>query len=260
MFVVPEFGFLTSNKPPGRPGESRPERTYTTRTYFAGQEAEGERTVLELPGLVLEAVAASEGQLAVINHAGYRQFNVCSLCGYAQVGSEKTASSHRTPWDSECSHRFERVCLGHEFRTDILQLRFEPPPGASINFWLSMLYGVLEGASAALEIERQDLDGTLYPYTSDPSRLAIVLFDDVPGGAGHVRRIAKDQGTLLEVLRSTLSRMEACDCGGDLRDTSCYGCLRNYGNQYCHDDLVRGLVIDFLREPLAPHMARADSR
>lgn len=259
-FIIPEFGFMTTTRPPGKPGESRPERTYTTRTYFVGHETESHRVVMEIPGLRLEAIAASQGQLAVINHAGYRQFFVCDRCGYAQLGSDRTPNPHRTPWEGECNHQLERVSLGHEFLTDILQLRIEPPPGASISFWLSMLYGILEGASSAMEIERGDLDGTLYPYTSDPTRLAIILFDDVPGGAGHVQRIGRDEETLIDVLRATLRRVDACSCGGELRDTSCYGCLRNYGNQHYHDDLKRGLVIDFLRGALASQGPRAAVR
>ena len=38
----------------------------------------------------------------------------------------------------------------------------------------------LEGASSALDIERSDIDGTLYPYSGDPHAPALVLFDDVP--------------------------------------------------------------------------------
>ena len=35
------------------------------------------------------------------------------------------------------------------------------------------------------------LNGTLYPYSGSPSP-ALVLFDDVPGGAGLVRRVAEN--------------------------------------------------------------------
>ena len=35
-------------------------------------------------------------------------------------------------------------------------------------------------------------------------------------------------------------------CGCD-ETASCYGCLRNYGNQFAHDKLVRGPVYTYLR-------------
>ena len=129
-------------------------------------------------------------------------------------------------------------------------MRFEGHANAQRGFWLSLLYALLEGASGALDIDRRDLDGCLYPYAGDPSVPALVLFDEVPGGAGHVRRIARDADTLMSVLQATLEKLERCECGGEKRNTSCYGCLRNYRNQFCHDELDRGIVIDFLTTTL----------
>jgi hypothetical protein len=36
-----------------------------------------------------------------------------------------------------------------------------------------------------------------------------------------------------------------CGCG---EETSCYGCLRNYSNQYYHDILRRGFAYKYLKE------------
>ena len=79
----------------------------------------------------------------------------------------------------------------------------------------------------ALDIERQDVDGTLYSYAGNPKSPALLFFDDVPGGAGHVKRIA-DKVNFINALECTLKKAELCDCGGEQGDTSCYGCLRNY--------------------------------
>lgn len=86
-------------------------------------------------------------------------------------------------------------------------------------------------------------------YSSPDSRV-LVLFDDVPGGAGHVRRLAR-KDALSDVLKESLHRLELCDCGSEEDDTSCYGCLRNYRNQFYHNDLKRGMVIEFLRRVLS---------
>jgi ATP-dependent helicase YprA (DUF1998 family) len=139
-----------------------------------------------------------------------------------------------------------RIFLGHEYKTDVLQIRFKGYKNGDPGFWFSLLYGLLEGASQSLEIERQDLDGVLYPYSGDLAQPALVLFDDVPGGAGHVRRIAENKEGMIDILKVSLEKLELCDCGGDESNTSCYGCLRNYRNQFCHDQLKRGQVIDFL--------------
>jgi len=102
---------------------------------------------------------------------------------------------------------------------------------------------LLEGASETLGIRRDDLDGTLYRYTYDLPP-ALVLFDNVPGSAGHVRRIADE---LPAVCRAAWERVDRCECG---EETSCYECLRNFRNQYLHDRLRRGLPRQFLYDLL----------
>jgi ATP-dependent helicase YprA (DUF1998 family) len=68
----------------------------------------------------------------------------------------------------------------------------------------------------------------------------LVLFDNVPGGAGHVRRIADELPT---VCQTAWERVDQCECG---EETSCYECLRNFRNQPFHDRLQRGLARQFL--------------
>lgn len=251
IFIIPEFGFITSNDPPKKPGETRPERTYTTRTYYSGESESEEGITLNFKGMQLTATPASEGKMAVINHAGYQGFSICSRCGYALLGNENTPATHRTPWGSECDGElFRGLRLGHEFKTDILQLKFTKYANDIDGFWLSLLYAILEGASEELDIDRRDLNGCLYPYAGDPTMPAIIIFDEVPGGAGHVKRIVKDTDTLMNVFKAAKEKLEGCTCGGDEANTSCYGCLRNYQNQFCHEILNRGLVIDFIKSEL----------
>ena len=58
----------------------------------------------------------------------------------------------------------------------------------------------------------------------------------VPGGAGHALRL-ENPDELLDVLRAAHARVANCRCG---ESASCYGCLRSFRNQYCHDQLSRG--------------------
>ena len=62
-----------------------------------------------------------------------------------------------------------------------------------------------------------------------------------------MRRIARDEDRLVSVMRAALKGLEDCMCGGEEGNASCYGCLRNYHNQFCHDELERGIVIGFLK-------------
>jgi ATP-dependent helicase YprA (DUF1998 family) len=194
-------------------------------------------------------VPAAHGKMAVINSAKGKGFKVCFQCGYSTINDKITNVErvHKTPLGYKCrSTLYGPYSLGHEFETDILRISFQGYSDSRNGFWISLLYALLEGASQSLEIERQDLDGCLYPTYGNKSMPSIILFDDVPGGAGHVRRLANQDGWL-NVLNATLERMVQCECGGDVGNASCYGCLRNYRNQFCHDILNRGMVIRFLR-------------
>ena len=251
VFIVPAFGFMASKDKPGKPGDARPERTYSTRVFYPGENENAEESViLELHGVSLVATPISRGTLGIINDAGKVRFKVCSTCGYAVMGSELTPSKHKNPWGGDCTGKLKTYSLGHEFQTDVVKLEFrdwmDPRPG----FWLSLLYGLLEGISGALDVERRDIDGCLYTPLGSPGTRALILFDDVPGGAGHVRRIAEEDA-LRRVLKETLRRLSLCTCGSDDNDASCYGCLRNYRNQFCHDELKRGMVVEFLSKMLS---------
>lgn len=247
IFITPEFGFIADK--PMAPTMSKPQKTYTTRKYFAQEGRMEEEITLNLGAFNLK-IQAGEGKLAVINSAGKRGFKICQFCGYAEVNTGKPLPSHKTPWGKDCKGRADRYSLGYEFKTDILRLWLPDYDDKRTGFWDSLLYGLLEGACSALEIERQDVDGTLYPYAGNPHSPALVLFDDVPGGAGHVKRIAEKEN-FMDVLRRTLEIVSKCECGGKRADTSCYGCLRNYTNQYCHDRLNRRYVIEFVEKLLS---------
>ena len=139
------------------------------------------------------------------------------------------------------------VSLGHQQTTDTLHLTFEDAPASPerLPFWLSLMYALIHGASHALQIERTDIDGVLFPRQAPVQggwQQTIVLYDDVPGGAGHVQQIRNE---FSEVVREA-SRIAACtDCAAE---TSCYSCLRDYNNQVFHHMLRRGEIIDYLNQ------------
>ena len=77
---------------------------------------------------------------------------------------------------------------------------------------------------------------------------SIIIYDSVPGGAGHSRRLTTENGQLLyAIFEKVLHAMQSCDC-----DPSCYKCLRCYENQKIHDLLDRHLAINFLSQFIGP--------
>lgn len=246
-FITPVFGFVTSREnEPQKPGESRPKREFTTRPYFFDYK-EPEEKEFQIGKIEIRCRYSSGGELAVIckGKKGVG-FWICFDCGAAF--SERPRGVHRKPVGEECSSSIRGpLHFGHTFKTDVLTISLDKYELAEAltdeSFWFSLLYATLEGASQALGIRRRDLDGCLYPHEG---KIALVLFDNVPGGAGHVKRIM-DKQNLYKVFETALNRVKNCNCGPE---ASCYGCLRNYQNQFCHEQLKRGIILKFLSDNL----------
>ncbi len=109
---------------------------------------------------------------------------------------------------------------------------------------LSLLYALLEGISYSFDIERRDINGVIYKNVN--GNYDLIIFDNVPGGAGHVKRILNKEG-LISAFKAAYNNVnhECCD-----EETSCYNCLRNYNNQKIHKDLKRRYARDILRDIL----------
>jgi ATP-dependent helicase YprA (DUF1998 family) len=251
LFVVPEFGFVSGREGPRPPSESRPQRTYASRVYFADYRDQPQSFRTERDGrdgVALQTRYSRQGLLTVINggHRG-RGFLLCESCGAGQMaplpGKKGVGAPHESPWGGKCAGPLIHAHLGHEFQSDVLELRLGHSGKWTDGLWRSLTYALLEGASRALSIRRDDLDGCLYPYGGGGAPPAIVLYDTVPGGAGHVQRL---QVHMREVLQEALECVSKCtDCAPD---SSCYACLRNYWNQPYHSQLQRGIAAELLSD------------
>ncbi len=186
--------------------------------------------------------------------------------GKKQSTSSKSSTLiHNHPITGKnCSPWYEFTHLGHEFRSDLLKVQFEsitnPMPlfGEVVNFgdtttvssiadnpnqatdgmgfWRSLTYAILAAAAQVIDVPRTELDGLFRPLAD--RRAEVIIYDNVPGGAGYSKRIAE---RFFAVLEKALEIAATCNC-----DTSCYDCLRTYSNQPFHADLDRHLVVNFL--------------
>jgi hypothetical protein len=104
-------------------------------------------------------------------------------------------------------------------------------------FWHSLTYALLAAAAQELDIRREELDGLFRPLNNGQAEL--IIYDNVPGGAGYSRRIAN---SFRDVLQKAYLLTSTCSC-----QTSCYDCLRTYSNQFFHQQLDRNFVADFLQ-------------
>jgi hypothetical protein len=172
------------------------------------------------------------------------------LCGGCGAGFRKRQNNHKTPQGQDCHGTLENVSLGQEFVTDVLQLQFERAPQLGtdfVSFAFSLAYAVVEGAAEVLEVPSVDLNATVTHSDQHPVP-PIVLYDNVPGGAGLVARLEKEE-VLKDCLEAALKRVEGgCGCAPN---ASCYGCLRSYRNQFAHQILQRGAVKQYLESILS---------
>ena len=243
-YIRPD-GFTTMESEPVRlPGRTRRTASRTSEVFLL--EGAG---VDDFQRHALKGVSFAEksgGRLFLAN-SGYqfRGYFVCRKCGRG-FPERPAKPSHETPWGSGCSGSCMCLDLAHEFTTDILQLRFQAcnPPAPPITerpFWLSFVSAFLNGASDALNIDAGDLGGTYHGWTEESFIGELVIYDRIPGGAGHIKRIISE---LEGVLSAALKRVRDCRCP-DI-EASCYACLRTYNNQFYWEQLRRKPVIEWL--------------
>ena len=233
-YLIPEFGFVTPLfKKPTEP-QGRARRLYTTRPFFRGFDTQPESTNL----LGVQVTRAVPGVLVVLCEGRNKEgFYICRSCGAHMVGPQ---ASHKSPSDSDCLGTLERFSLGHELATDVVRLQFAMVHGEWDAY--SVAYAVLLGAADTLEVPDTDLNVTI-TGGDRPGESAVVLYDNVPGGAGLVAQLENEQ-IFGDVLGAATERVQG-DCGCD---SSCYGCLRSYRNQFAHAQLDRTRALDILTQ------------
>ena len=246
-FVIPMFGFVGDGDRE-RPGETRPPREGYLETYFAEFDGPAPAVeVVELGGVPLLSRSSRRGWVTVFNRGRSRVgFMYCSTCGYAtdepprRTAKNAQPPKHTRPHSAkECVGRARPIDLGHRFITNVLELQLPEAQGA----WkagvasTSTLHALIAGAPA-VGVTQNDIGGSLAVGAN--GQPVIVLFDDVPGGAGHTRHLRENLSQLVD---SAIERVAGCSCG---LDTSCYGCLRSFRNQRDHDQLVRAAALDVL--------------
>ena len=207
--------------------------------------------------------------LAVVNKGvGERGFRVCPDCGRSEpeYGPDFTRTK-LTKGGNPVHHKhpFERgvTCvgvahgpfyLGHRFPTDtlLLRLRVAEPlrlgtpttqgllSRAARMALTSLVESIALAASRELQIDEGELSGWWAPVLGGRTDEAqLYLYDLLPGGAGYARSVGD---ALDQVLDATERLLAGCDCA-----SSCYRCIRHYGNNWIHASLDRHLALALLR-------------
>ena len=204
--------------------------------FFRGFEKENLPETRTLSGI--QVTKAQPGTLVILCEGRKREgFLICRSCGTQLTGPK---AKHKSPLDSQCRGTLGRFSLGHELETDVVRLGF---PGLNKEWAAySVGYAMLLGAAEILDVPDTDLNVTI-AGGANPDTSAIILYDNVPGGAGLVAQLEQEK-VFYEALSNARQRVQGnCGC-----DSSCYGCLRSYRNQFAHPYLDRKKALDFLSE------------
>lgn len=254
-YVIPKFGFIADkiSKPVGT---NKPERSYHGEISYIGDEKSIEYKKYLINGITAYFGNSRMDSLLVLNESN---FYVCSSCGYTKKDDKvytmhyESKSEHYTSTGAKCPNKnMHKYSLGHEFKTDVILIKV-PAYYESRNLdvaW-TILYSLLEGLSHCLNVDRNELSGCLQWYSEEEEEnYGFVLFDNTPGGAGYVRQL-ENPDVIRRMLIATSAIVNNCQCGGELADTVCYGCLCNYYNQKQHEILKRKYAITFCEEILS---------
>ncbi len=256
--------------------EYRRRAYYKTRSYLLSDTASGDPN--QIPGLLMHY--HRHGQVLVVNEGlyddGARGFRLCTECGFWQSPtSKKKFEDHKLLHNRRktCGGRPKRFDFTHQFRTDVLVLRFEGAAGyiQSLRnrqldaaaterrrhatdpvdaFYASLKAALIDAANTISHAEEREIGGFLRTIVRDQTEERdLILYDRVPGGAGYVRVVADRIG---EVLRTARGLLDGCTC-----ERSCYRCLRSYSNQFEHALLDKRTIMPFLDYLLAINDRRA---
>jgi len=240
QFVIPVFGFVGARGDRKQPGEARPPSAGFVEVYFSEYQTDDRSQLQFSPDMPRVSYRYSrQGRITVLNRGQRgRGFQVCDWCGFGRVARHAPHTAHKDPRrQRDCTGPLVHRQLGHEFLTDVLELRLSVARFGE-EAARSTLYALL-AATPAAGVRLGEMDGTVFRYSPDDS-VALVLIDDVPGGAGHALRVS---GNLRGVFEAARRNVGQCECGVD---SSCYSCLRHYRNQRWHDVLTRKAAIEVL--------------
>jgi len=260
--IQPRSGFIAEQDVQPVPLTAQERKYKTEAIYIGDKDAYPIDTYSYQFGDVRVNVWSTTNDSLVIKST--EEFYVCPKCGYSIAADEtqklkeysdyrhglvrviKDGPKHLNPFGKgKCSNtRLERYSLHHEFKTDVAKIEFKTDT-SDYSTMLSVTYALLNAFADVLSIEKRDVKSCMtYKLKDGKYSHQIIIYDSVPGGAGHSRRLITENGEVLKtVINRAIKILSECDC-----EPSCYKCLRSYENQKVHEILDRRRALDFLNQ------------
>ena len=229
----------------------------TATLAFSGPEAsvqavESAGSVGGIGGLTVRY--REDGTLLVHNAGEYdKGFAICTSCGYAESEWAVDRGAMALPRRFEqhapiSSPRPQDTCpavgtlrnqiLAAEETTDVLLVDFSGVPGMATSdrpLITTLGYALQQAGARLLELDSRELGVLAVPVGQKGGSWGVVLYDNVPGGAGHVRELIAEGngdevrgGEWFRLARDVLFVDEAHDASCE---TACLQCLLAFDAQ-----------------------------
>lgn len=234
--LIPSYGFVGTKVSRGV-GLRKPRAHGSSRVYFSQHwPKENKSDFLTFDGGILTTRFAANGQLCALNEPRGK-FRVCPSCGAAVSGGDKF---HHLKWcpnagGGESVRLYD--ALGAAFVSDVLQLDIllAHPVRVEEADWESVMWALFAAAAKMLEVPESEIGGTYYASSGSSSNFSLMLYDNVPGGAGYTLQLSNRAEELINAAYRVVDGH--CGCS---EETCCYGCIANYYNQGRQSKLSRG--------------------
>ncbi len=256
--IEPRSGFIAEENVKPVPLTAQERKYKTEAIYIGDKEAYPINTYTYILDNVKVNVQSTANDSLVVRSTD--SFYVCPICGYSIADDEKSklteykdyktyamtiknGPTHKNPYGKGSCQNTELHGYGlhHEFKTDVAKIEFDTDT-SDYPTMLSVMYAMLNAFADLLSIEKRDVKACLtYKQNNNERSHQIIIYDSVPGGAGHSRRLVTENGEIFkQVIERAKRILSGCDC-----DPSCYKCLRNYENQKFHEILDRNKALIF---------------
>ncbi len=261
--IEPRSGFVTERISKEVP-LSKQEKNYKSEDYYIGNKESKiiDKFKFKFNGVEVLIESTTNDSLLVKSS---NSFYVCPICGFSYASDEtisgdkeankkikngahtiKTIGKHESLFSqSLCGcQELKKFTLHHTFNTDVAKISFKCDT-SDYDTMVSTMYSILYAMADTLNIERRDIKACLSPkLLGNEFSYSIIIYDSVPGGAGHSRRLVTRDGKMLHLIfKAALERADSCNC-----KPSCYSCLRSYDNQKIHENLDRQKAVVFLKK------------
>ncbi len=247
--LFPRHGFTTADWDPPR-FSTDTERVGSVKldsiTFSQGDDQAREESFAGISGLL--ARYRENGELLVTNRGEHDcGFAICTVCGYAD-SERRTGQGHdQLPprfashlplyrsagepcWRSGEAHVLRNQVLAAHQPTDVLLLDFSEVLGTKCRrpeLMITLGLALQLAGARLLDLDSRELGVLVVPIRLE--RLGPVLFDNVPGGAGHVLELMK-QGR--EWLRQARQRLWVSQEHHQRCRSACLDCLMSIDAQH----------------------------